>query len=69
MLMSLDVTTSKTYTTIPELASEWRGSIAHVHNLIARKQLPAYRVGFRYIVRCEDAKRFLESNATVSAAA
>ncbi len=69
MLMSLDTATSKTYTTIPELASEWRVSIAHIHNLINRKQLPAYRVGFRYIVRREDAQRFLEGNATVSAAA
>jgi excisionase family DNA binding protein len=67
--MNLDILASKEFTTIPELASEWRVSIAHVHNLIARKQLPAYRVGFRYIIRRADAQRFLESNSTVQVAA
>jgi excisionase family DNA binding protein len=67
--MSLDVTTSKTYTTIPELASEWRVSIAHIHNLINRKQLPAHRVGARYIINRSAAQEFLQKNATVSVAA
>lgn len=67
--MSIDLTASKEFTTVPELAAEWRVSIGHVHNLIKQSKLPAYRIGHRYIVRREDAKRFLEQNATASAAA
>jgi len=67
--MVFDVSASKSFTTIAELALEWRVSIPHLHNLINRKQLPAHRIGGRLIVRREDAQRFLESNATAKAAA
>jgi len=67
--MSFGTTTSKTYTTIPELASEWRVSIAHIHNLINRGELPAHRVGARYIINRAEAQKFLEQNATASVAA
>ncbi len=67
--MSLDAATSKTYTTIPELASEWRVSIAHIHNLINRKILPAHKVGARYIINRAEAQKFIERNATVQVAA
>jgi excisionase family DNA binding protein len=67
--MTFDVSASKTFTTIQELASEWRVSIPHVHNLINRKQLPAHRIGGRYIINRADAQKFLERNATASAAA
>ena len=67
--MNLDIPASKEFTTIPELASDWRVSIPHIHNLIRQSKLPAYRVGHRFIVRRADAQSFLESNATVSVAA
>jgi excisionase family DNA binding protein len=67
--MSLDTGTSRTYTTIPELASEWRVSIAHIHNLINRKQLPAHKVGARYIISRTAAQEFLQKNATARVAA
>ncbi len=67
--MAFDVSASKTYTTISELASEWRVSVPHVHNLINRKQLPAHRIGGRYIISRAAAQRFLEQNATAKAAA
>ncbi len=62
--MAIDISASKTFVTIPELASEWRVSIAHIHNLINRKQLPAHRIGARIIVSREDAERFVAQNAT-----
>ncbi len=67
--MILNTTTSKPFITIPELAAEWRVSEGHVYTLIKRAQLPAFKVGFRIIVRRDDAKNFLERGATVSAAA
>ncbi len=66
--MAFDVSASKTYTTIQELASEWRVSVPHVHNLINRKQLPAHKIGGRYIINRADAQRFLEQHATAKAA-
>ncbi len=67
--MSFDVSASKDFKTISELASEWRVSIAHVHNLINRKQLPAHRIGGRIIVKRDDAQRFIEQHATAKARA
>jgi len=67
--MNFDATASKEFTTIPELAAAWRVSVAHLHNLINRKQLPAHRIGARYIISCADAQMFLEQNATAKAAA
>jgi excisionase family DNA binding protein len=68
MLMSFDISASKEFTTIPELAAVWRVSIAHLHNLIRQGKLPAYRVGYRYIISREAAKSFLERNATSAVA-
>jgi hypothetical protein len=67
--MELDVSASKEFTTIPGLAVEWCVSIAHIHNLIRQSKLPAFRIGRRYIVRRDDAKRFLARNATAQIAA
>ncbi len=67
--MSLDETTFKNYFTVPELAAEWRVSIAHIHNLISRKQLPAHKIGHRYIIRRADAENFLANNSTTRVAA
>ncbi len=67
--MSLDISASKNFITISELASNWRCSIPHVHNLINRKQLPAYRIGGRIIIDRAAAQKFLETNATTRAAA
>jgi len=66
--MAFDVSASKNYTTIPELASDWRVSISHLHNLVKQSKLPAFKVGHRYIIRREDAQRFLTENATAKAA-
>jgi excisionase family DNA binding protein len=67
--MRFDVSAAKDFTSIPELASEWGVSAAHIHNLIGRRELPAFRIGKRYIIRRSDAKSFLERNATARAAA
>ncbi len=67
--MAFDVSASKDFKTISNLASEWRVSIAHVHNLINRKQLPAHRIGGRIIVKRDDAQNFLARNATAKVAA
>ncbi len=67
--MSIDVSASQNYTTVPELAVAWRVSAAHVLNLIHRKLLPAHRIGARYIIDRAAAQRFLESNATTARAA
>lgn len=67
--MTFDISASTNFTTIQELASEWRVSIAHVHNLINRKQLPAHRIGGRYIISRAVAQKFLEENMTARAAA
>ncbi len=53
--------------TVPALAVEWCVSEAHLYRLIQRKQLAAYKVGERIIVRRDDAQSFLESNATTTA--
>jgi excisionase family DNA binding protein len=66
--MTFDISASKDFKTISELASEWRVSIAHVHNLINRKQLPAHRIGARIIINRADAQRFIEQHSTVQAA-
>ncbi len=63
----IDTTASKTFITIPELAAEWRVSEGHVYRLVKCAQLPAFKVGERIIVRRDDAKNFLESNATTTA--
>ncbi len=67
--MAFDVSASKDFKTISELASEWRVSVPHVHNLINRKQLPAHRIGGRIIVNRDDAQNFLARNATAKVAA
>jgi excisionase family DNA binding protein len=67
--MSSNILDSNQYTTIPELAADWRVSIPHIHNLIRQSKLPAYRVGYRYIINREEAKKFLERNATFARAA
>jgi len=67
--MSIDVSASKNFITISELASNWRCSIPHVHNLINRKQLPAYRIGGRIIIDRADAQKFIDRHATAKAAA
>jgi excisionase family DNA binding protein len=67
--MTFTATASNNYRTIPELASEWRVSVPHVHNLIKRGDLHAVRIGKRLIVPKDAAQRFLEMNATASAAA
>ncbi len=67
--MSLDVSASQNFTTVPELALAWRVSAAHILNLIHRKRLPAHRIGARYIIRQEDARKFLERGATTASAA
>jgi excisionase family DNA binding protein len=67
--MSLDVSASQNFTTVPELALAWRVSPAHVLNLIHRKLLPAHRIGARYIIDRAAAQKFIEHNATSRAAA
>jgi excisionase family DNA binding protein len=67
--MTFDVSASKDYATIQELASEWRVSIPHIHNLISRRELRAHKIGARYIISRADAQNFLERNATARAAA
>jgi len=67
--MAFNVSDSKTFTTIPELAAEWRVSVPHIHNLINRRQLPAHRIGGRIIINRADAQKFLAQNATARAAA
>jgi excisionase family DNA binding protein len=65
--MSIDVSASQNYTTVPELALAWRVSAAHVLNLIHRKLLPAHRIGARYIIDRAAAQKFIEHNATTTA--
>ncbi len=67
--MQFDTTASKHFFTISELASAWRVSVPHVHNLIQRGEIRAFRVGRRYIIRQEDAQKFLERGATTASAA
>ncbi len=67
--MKFDASASKDFATVPELAALWRCTEQHVYKLIRRGALPAFRIGGRIIVRRDAAKRFLEGNATVSAAA
>jgi excisionase family DNA binding protein len=66
--MSLDVSASIEFTTIPKLAERWCVSHAHIHNLIRQGALPAYRVGYRYIISQKDTEEFLARNATSSSA-
>jgi len=68
-LMKFDTSAVKKFVTVPALAVEWCVSEAHLYRLIQRKQLAAYKVGERIIVRRDDAKNFLESNATTASAA
>ena len=67
--MTLDTSTSEDFITIQELALQWRVTPQHINNLIKYGRLPAHRIGRRLIVRRSTAQSFLESNATVSAAA
>jgi excisionase family DNA binding protein len=67
--MAFDILCSKDFKTISELASEWRVSVPHIHNLINRKQLPAHKIGARIIIKRADAQRFLEQHATAKVAA
>jgi len=67
--MSFDTSTFEDFVTVQELALQWRVTPQHVNNLIKHGRLPAHRIGRRLIVRRDAAKRFLEGNATVSAAA
>jgi len=57
------------FLTIGELAIQWRCTEAHLYALIKRGHLPAVRIGRRVIVCRKAALRFLEQNATASAAA
>ncbi len=66
--MTFDASAAKEFVSIPELANQWGVTEQHIYNLVSRKVLPAYRVGRRLIVRREDAKRFLNENATAKAA-
>ncbi len=67
--MSSNTSVSSDFYTIAELATEWRVTQQHLYALIRRGSLPAHKIGERIIVRRSTAKSFLESNATVSAAA
>jgi len=67
--MISNASVSGDFYTIAELATEWRVTQQHLYALIRRGRLPAHRIGERLIVRRDAAQRFLESNATVSAAA
>jgi Mor family transcriptional regulator len=67
--MSFNLSASKDFVTVADLAREWRCTEQHIYNLIQRGLLPGFRIGRRLIVRQEVAQRFLERNATVSAAA
>jgi excisionase family DNA binding protein len=67
--MSFDATASRDYVTLAELAARWRCTEQHVSSLIRRGALPAIRVGRRVIVSQDAAQKFLEMNATASAAA
>ena len=57
------------FLTIGELAGQWRCTEAHLYALIKRGHLPAVRIGRRVIVSRGAAQRFLQRNATASAAA
>jgi len=67
--MSFDISAAKEYVSIPELANQWGVTEQHVYNLVTRKVLPAYRIGRRLIVRRDEAKNFIDQNATAKAAA
>ncbi len=67
--MQSDTSAAKDFVTVPDLAVEWCVSEAHLYRLIQRKQLAAYKVGERIIVRRDDAKKFLERGATTASAA
>jgi excisionase family DNA binding protein len=68
--MSFDARASlDEFKTIPQLALEWHVTEQHLYNLIKDLRLPAYRVGRRLIVRRDDARDFLQRNATFARAA
>jgi excisionase family DNA binding protein len=67
--MSFDISAAKEYVSIPELANQWGVTEQHVYNLVKRGELPAYRIGRRLIVRRDEAKFFIDQNATAKAAA
>jgi excisionase family DNA binding protein len=67
--MSSNASVFNDFYTIAELATEWRVTQQHLYALIRRGRLPAHKIGERVIVRRDAAQRFLECNATVSAAA
>jgi excisionase family DNA binding protein len=67
--MTLDLTDSKDFLSVSELARQWHVTEQHIHNLISRLELPAYRIGRRVIVRRDDAQDFLQRNATFARAA
>jgi len=67
--MTSNVSVSGDFYTVAELATQWRVTQQHLYALIRRGRLPAHRIGERLIVRRDAAQRFLEGNATVSAAA
>jgi excisionase family DNA binding protein len=66
--MSFD-TSASDFVTIGELARAWRCTEQHVYAMIRRGYLPAHRIGRRVIVSRLAAQKFLEQNATASAAA
>jgi excisionase family DNA binding protein len=67
--MSFNAEASKDFHTVAELAVIWRTTVQHIYNIVRRGDLPAYRIGDRIIVRRDEARKFLERNATKSMAA
>jgi len=62
--MKFDTSVSRDFTSIAELAALWCCTPAHIHRLIKRGQLPAYRIGGRIIISRGAAQKFLEQGAT-----
>jgi len=54
--------TEPNYLTAKETASYLRRSVGAVHNLVYRKQLPAYKPSGRLLFKKEDIDRWVERN-------
>jgi len=63
--MKFDMTASKDFLTVAELADLWRCTAKHIYNLVDRGDLPAVRIGARVIVSKSAAQTFAENGETV----
>jgi excisionase family DNA binding protein len=63
--MEFDMTDSKDFLTVAELADLWRCTAKHIYNLVDRGDLPAVRIGKRVIVARNAALAYSEKRATM----